>query len=84
MVALIGGRLVINGDLEIGELTAFLLYLAAFFAPIQSLTQLYNGYQQGQAAVRKLASCSAPNPRWPKPPTRRPLPRSTVPSSSTM
>ncbi len=54
LVLLIGGRRVINGDLEIGELTAFLLYLAAFFAPIQSLTQLYNGYQQGQSAVTKL------------------------------
>ncbi|MBT5753714.1 MAG: ABC transporter ATP-binding protein, partial [Acidimicrobiaceae bacterium] len=51
-----------NGDLEIGELTAFLLYLAAFFAPIQSLTQLYNGYQQGQSAVAKLRELLAQAP----------------------
>lgn len=62
MILLIGGRLVIDGNLEIGELTAFLLYLAAFFAPIQSLTQLYNGYQQGQAAVRKLRELLATEP----------------------
>ena len=66
MVLLIGGRLVINGDLAIGELTAFLLYLAAFFAPIQSLTQLYNGYQQGQAAVTKLRELLANAPSVPE------------------
>jgi ATP-binding cassette subfamily B protein len=66
MVLLIGGRLVINGDLEIGELTAFLLYLAAFFAPIQSLTQLYNGYQQGQSAVKKLRELLATEPSVPE------------------
>ena len=38
----------------IGELTAFVLYLNAFFAPIQQLVQLYNLYQQGQAAIAKL------------------------------
>jgi len=54
MVLLIGGRMVLDGDLQIGELTAYLLYLGAFFAPIQALTQLYNGYQQGQAAITKL------------------------------
>ena len=66
MILLIGGRLVIDGNLEIGELTAFLLYLAAFFAPIQSLTQLYNGYQQGQAAVRKLRELLATEPSVPE------------------
>lgn len=62
MILLIGGRMVLNGSLAIGELTAFLLYLAAFFAPIQTLTQLYNGYQQGQAAVRKLSGLLARPP----------------------
>ncbi|MGI9623596.1 MAG: ABC transporter ATP-binding protein [Acidimicrobiales bacterium] len=66
MVLLIGGKLVIDGNLEIGELTAFLLYLGAFFAPIQSLTQLYNGYQQGQAAVRKLGELLARHPSVPE------------------
>lgn len=66
MILLIGGRLVIGGDLAIGELTAFLLYLAAFFAPIQSLTQLYNGYQQGQAAVAKLRELLSTAPSVPE------------------
>ncbi len=62
MILLIGGAMVIDGTLEIGELTAFLLYLAAFFAPIQTLTQLYNGYQQGQASMTKLRELLATRP----------------------
>jgi ATP-binding cassette subfamily B protein len=55
LVIAIGGQQVLAGDLQIGELIAFVLYLGAFFAPIQELTNLYNTYQSGQAAVRKLA-----------------------------
>lgn len=54
VLLLIGGRMVLDGTLSVGELFAFLLYLTAFFAPIQQLVQLYNAYQQGQAAVAKL------------------------------
>ncbi|MEI7591836.1 MAG: ABC transporter ATP-binding protein [Actinomycetes bacterium] len=53
-ILLIGGNMVLNGTLSLGELTAFVLYLTAFFAPIQQLVQLYNTYQQGQSAVTKL------------------------------
>jgi ATP-binding cassette subfamily B protein len=51
-----GGGLAPNAhpELTIGELTAFVLYLGSFFQPIQQLVQLYNTYQQGQAAVNKL------------------------------
>jgi ATP-binding cassette subfamily B protein len=51
---LIGGTMVQNGTLSLGELVAFILYLNAFFQPIQSLVQQYNLYQQGQAAIDKL------------------------------
>ena len=51
---LIGGNMVRDGTLTIGELTAFILYLNSFFGPIQSLVQQYNLYQQGQAAITKL------------------------------
>ena len=46
--------MLINGSLTPGELTAFVLYLTFFFAPIQQMVQLYNGYQQGQASAKKL------------------------------
>ncbi|MEL7208800.1 MAG: ABC transporter ATP-binding protein, partial [Actinomycetota bacterium] len=54
LILLIGGLLVRDGQVSVGELTAFLLYVTAFFAPIQALVQLYTTYQQGQAAMGKL------------------------------
>lgn len=59
---LIGGRRVLSGDLSVGELTAFVLYLNAFFAPVQQLVQLYTSYQQGRAAVTKLRDLLATPP----------------------
>jgi ATP-binding cassette subfamily B protein len=54
LLLLLGGRRVLAGELSIGVLTAFVLYLNAFFAPVQQLVQLYTNYQQGRAAVVKL------------------------------
>lgn len=54
LVLLVGARMLNAGTLTPGELTAFLLYLSAFFAPIQQLVQLYNTYQQGRAAANKV------------------------------
>ncbi|MEZ5225298.1 MAG: ABC transporter ATP-binding protein [Acidimicrobiales bacterium] len=62
LLLLIGGRMVLDGRLTVGELFAFLLYLTAFFAPIQQLVQLYNSYQQGQAAVTKIRGLLATQP----------------------
>jgi ATP-binding cassette subfamily B protein len=59
---LIGGRMVLRNDLSLGELTAFLLYLNAFFQPIQQLVQLYNQYQSGRAAIVKLNGLLASDP----------------------
>ncbi|WP_420640296.1 ABC transporter ATP-binding protein [Candidatus Poriferisocius sp.] len=58
----IGGTMVINGSLTAGELTAFVLYLTFFFAPIQQMVQLYNGYQQGQASAKKLREVLSTEP----------------------
>lgn len=54
LILMIGGALVLDDQLSVGELTAFLLYVTAFFAPIQALVQLYTTYQQGQAAMGKI------------------------------
>ncbi len=62
VILVIGGRWVRDGSLELGELVAFVLYLTAFFAPIQQLVQLYNTYQQGQASIRKLRDLLAEEP----------------------
>jgi ATP-binding cassette, subfamily B, bacterial len=74
LVLLIGGRMVLDGTLTIGELTAFILYLATFFAPIQQLVQLYTTYQQGAAAVRKLGDVLATEPSVPEDPGAVELP----------
>jgi ATP-binding cassette subfamily B protein len=50
----IGGTMVQDGTLSVGELVAFIFYLASFFLPIQQLVQQYNLYQQGRAAIVKL------------------------------
>jgi ATP-binding cassette, subfamily B, bacterial len=53
---------VINGSLSLGAFTASMLYLTRLFAPIQQLAQLYNTYQQGGAAITKLAELFATVP----------------------
>ena len=50
----VGGAMTASGRITVGELAAYLLFLTAFFAPVQALAQLYNSYQQGNAAIIKL------------------------------
>jgi ATP-binding cassette subfamily B protein len=54
IMLLVGGRLVLRHELTIGELTAFVLYINAFFQPVQQLVQLYTQYQQARAAIGKI------------------------------
>jgi ATP-binding cassette, subfamily B, bacterial len=70
-----GGWLVSQGRLTVGELAAFFLYLTMFFAPIQQLVQLYNTYQQGRAAVRKLSDLFGTMPDVIEAEDARPLPQ---------
>ncbi|WP_436792927.1 ABC transporter ATP-binding protein [Actinospongicola halichondriae] len=71
----LGGWLVSRGSLSVGELAAFFLYLTMFFAPIQQLVQLYNTYQQGRSAVRKLAELFATEPEVLEAPDAPDLPK---------
>ena len=63
VVLAVGGNMVLNGTLTIGGLTAFVLYLTAFFAPIQQLVQLYTTYQSARRPSPRSASCSPPSRR---------------------
>ncbi len=74
ILLVIGGTMMINGNLTAGELTAFVLYLTFFFAPIQQMVQLYNGYQQGQASARKLRELLINEPSVPEAPDAVDLP----------
>jgi ABC-type multidrug transport system fused ATPase/permease subunit len=49
-----GGWLVLEGDVTIGTLLAFTLYLANFFDPVQQLSQLYNTFLSAIAALDKI------------------------------
>jgi ATP-binding cassette subfamily B protein len=71
---LIGGNMVRDGNLSVGELAAFILYLNSFFLPIQSLVQQYNLYQQGQAAITKLDELLETHPTVEEAEDAEPLP----------
>jgi ATP-binding cassette subfamily B protein len=49
-----GGHLVFQGDLTVGTLFAFVLYLSNFFDPVQQLSQLYNTFLSAVAALDKI------------------------------
>jgi ATP-binding cassette subfamily B protein len=74
VLLLIGGNMVRDGNLSVGELAAFILYLNSFFLPIQSLVQQYNLYQQGQAAIAKLDELLETHPTVEESPNAEPLP----------
>jgi ATP-binding cassette subfamily B protein len=54
VILLYGGYQVIDGNIEVGVMVAFVGYLNAFFDPIQQISQLYTTYQQGMAALDKI------------------------------
>ncbi|MEE1564390.1 MAG: ABC transporter transmembrane domain-containing protein, partial [Acidimicrobiales bacterium] len=74
VILLVGGRMVLRNELSLGEMVAFLLFLTSFFAPIQTLVQLFNQYQQGSAAITKLRGVLGTQPAVPERPDAHDLP----------
>jgi ATP-binding cassette subfamily B protein len=68
-VLLFGGYLVVQGQVTLGVLTAFVLYLRQFFEPMQDLSQFYNVFQAAGAALEKLAGVIEETPTVPEPET---------------
>ncbi len=66
-VLLFGGYLVVKGQLTLGVLTAFVLYLRQFFEPMLDLSQFYNVFQAAGAALEKLAGVIEEAPTVPEP-----------------
>ncbi|MGB2920427.1 MAG: ABC transporter ATP-binding protein, partial [Mycobacterium sp.] len=62
VVLLYGGYRVLQGEMTIGTLTAFLLYLRMFFEPMQEISQFFNTFQSASSALEKLAGVLAENP----------------------
>ena len=63
-----GGLRVIDGDIKVGVLATFLLYLGRFFDPLQDLSQFYNSFQSAAAALEKISGVLDEPPAVPEPP----------------
>jgi ATP-binding cassette, subfamily B, bacterial len=74
LVLFVGANRVLDGDMTVGVLAAFLLYLRQFFAPMEELSQFYNLFQAAAAATEKLSGVLAEAPSVPEPVQPTPLP----------
>ena len=50
----VGALWVAHHELTAGVLVAFLLYLSQFFAPVQQLSQVFDGYQQARVGLHRI------------------------------
>ncbi len=66
-VLLYGGYLAYHGEVTVGVLAAFLLYLRQFFEPMMEISQFYNTFQSASAALEKLAGVLREQPGVPDP-----------------
>jgi ABC-type multidrug transport system fused ATPase/permease subunit len=69
-----GGLRVIDGDIKVGVLATFLLYLGRFFDPLQDLSQFYNSFQSAAASLEKISGVLDEPPAVPEPAHPVPLP----------
>ncbi|MEW1580275.1 ABC transporter ATP-binding protein [Streptomyces microflavus] len=53
-VIIVGAGRVDNGTLTTGALVAYLLYIDLFFAPVQQLSQVFDGYQQATVSLGRI------------------------------
>ena len=79
-VLLYGGLRVIDGDMKVGVLVTFLLYLQRFFDPLQDLSQFYNTFQSAAAALEKISGVLDEEPQVAEPAEPAALP--PLPSGS--
>ena len=70
----VGGSRVLTGDLGIGVLAAFLLYLRSLFDPVQQLSELYDSFQSATAGAERVGAVLAEQPSVREAPDPVPLP----------
>ena len=77
IVLLYGAYLAYHGEVSVGVLAAFLLYLRGFFEPMMEISQFYNTFQSASAALEKLSGVLEEEPTVPEPttPVALPVPR---------
>src|SRR5881397_1063235 len=71
-----GGHLYFQGDVTLGTLFAFLLYVQNFFDPVQQLSQLYSTFLSATAALDKIMDVLDEEPHVLDKPGATPLPTS--------
>ena len=54
VVVVAGGYMALNGDLEVGVLIAFILYIQRFFDPVRNLTMQYTQLQRSMASGARI------------------------------
>jgi ABC-type multidrug transport system fused ATPase/permease subunit len=69
-----GGLLAIEGDLRVGVLATFLLYLQRFFDPLQDISQFYNMFQAAASGLEKISGVLEQEPAVPEPVSPSSLP----------
>jgi ATP-binding cassette, subfamily B, bacterial len=67
VVLVYGGYLAYHGEVTVGVLAAFLLYLRQFFEPMMEISQFYNTFQSASAALEKLSGVLEEEPGVPEP-----------------
>jgi ABC-type multidrug transport system fused ATPase/permease subunit len=70
-----GGYLFFHGEVQIGTLLAFMLYVQNFFDPVQQLSQLYNTFLSAVAALDKITDVLDEEPEIIDAPAALELPR---------
>ncbi|MEV6193457.1 ABC transporter ATP-binding protein [Streptomyces sp. NPDC051920] len=53
-VLIVGAHRIGSGTLTTGALVAYLLYIDLFFAPVQQLSQVFDGYQQATVSLGRI------------------------------
>ncbi|MEV4156431.1 ABC transporter ATP-binding protein [Nocardia salmonicida] len=77
IVLLVGAWQVMEGNLAIGVLAAYLLYLDQFYGPLDELAQVFNSYQSAAAALEKISGVLEEEPAVAEPEHPVTLDRST-------
>ncbi|MFD9205137.1 ABC transporter ATP-binding protein [Streptomyces sioyaensis] len=71
LVLIVGADRVGNHTLTAGALVAYLLYIDLFFAPVQQLSQVFDGYQQASVSLGRIQQLlreptTTPAAEWPR------------------
>lgn len=69
-----GGQLVMQREITVGELAAFILYLGMFFGPVQTMGDLYNAVLSSAASAERIFQLLDTQPQVRDRPGAKPMP----------